>query len=61
MEANHSNTLVNCLEISLRILAPIMPYLSDDLYTRLAKKGLSGFNPVASLLEMAYPMPHEVL
>lgn len=61
MEASHSCTLVKCLEISLRILAPIAPYLSDDLYTRLAKKGLPGFHPVLSLLEVAYPMPYEVL
>nr|XP_012217510.1 PREDICTED: valine--tRNA ligase, mitochondrial-like isoform X1 [Linepithema humile] len=59
MEASHSDTLVKCLEISLRILAPITPYLADDLYTRLAKKGLPRFNPVSSLLEMAYPMPYE--
>ncbi|XP_071563065.1 valine--tRNA ligase, mitochondrial isoform X1 [Temnothorax nylanderi] len=57
--AGHSNTLAKCLEVSLRILAPVTPYLSDDLYLRLAKKGLPGFRSVASLLETSYPMPCE--
>ncbi|KYM77237.1 Valyl-tRNA synthetase, mitochondrial [Atta colombica] len=57
--AGHSNTLAKCLEVSLRILAPVTPYLSDDLYARLAKKGLPGFLSVASLLETSYPMPYE--
>ncbi|XP_025987629.1 valine--tRNA ligase, mitochondrial isoform X2 [Solenopsis invicta] len=57
--AGHSSTLAKCLEVSLRILAPVAPYLSDDLYLRLAKKGLPGFFSVASLLETSYPMPHE--
>ncbi|KAG5326644.1 SYVM2 protein, partial [Pseudoatta argentina] len=57
--AGHSNTLAKCLEVSLRILAPVTPYLSDDLYVRLAKKGLPGFLSVASLLETSYPMPYE--
>ncbi|XP_011864369.1 PREDICTED: valine--tRNA ligase, mitochondrial-like isoform X1 [Vollenhovia emeryi] len=57
--AGHSNTLAKCLEVSLRILSPVTPYLSDDLYLRLAKKGLPGFLSVASLLETSYPMPCE--
>ncbi|KYN06455.1 Valyl-tRNA synthetase, mitochondrial, partial [Cyphomyrmex costatus] len=57
--AGHSNTLSKCLEVSLRILAPVTPYLSDDLYAKLAKKGLPGFLSVASLLETSYPMPYE--
>ncbi|KYQ52374.1 Valyl-tRNA synthetase, mitochondrial [Trachymyrmex zeteki] len=57
--AGHSNTLAKCLEVSLRILAPVTPYLSDDLYIRLAKKGLPGFLSVTSLLETSYPMPYE--
>ncbi|XP_018347132.1 PREDICTED: valine--tRNA ligase, mitochondrial-like isoform X1 [Trachymyrmex septentrionalis] len=57
--AGHSNTLAKCLEVSLRILAPVTPYLSDDLYVRLAKKGLPGFLSVTSLLETSYPMPYE--
>ncbi|XP_011704561.1 PREDICTED: valine--tRNA ligase-like isoform X3 [Wasmannia auropunctata] len=57
--AGHANTLVKCLEVSLRILAPITPYLSDDLYIKLAKKGLPGFLSVTSLLDTSYPMPYE--
>lgn len=57
--AGHSDTLTKCLEVSLRILAPVTPYLSDDLYLRLAKKGLPGFLSVTSLLETSYPMPCE--
>ncbi|KAL6268868.1 hypothetical protein P5V15_001988 [Pogonomyrmex californicus] len=57
--AEHSNTLAKCLEVSLRILAPITPYLSDDLYTRLAKKGLPGFLSITSLLETSYPVSYE--
>ncbi|XP_029166045.1 valine--tRNA ligase, mitochondrial-like isoform X2 [Nylanderia fulva] len=58
-DAGHFDTLAKCLEVSLRLLAPITPYLSDDLYTRLAKKGLPGFRSVSSLLETSYPMPCE--
>ncbi|XP_072756562.1 valine--tRNA ligase, mitochondrial isoform X2 [Anoplolepis gracilipes] len=57
--AGHFDTLTKCLEVSLRLLAPITPYLSDDLYTRLVKKGLPGFQSVSSLLETSYPMPYE--
>ncbi|KAL0106283.1 hypothetical protein PUN28_016182 [Cardiocondyla obscurior] len=57
--AGHSNTLAKCLEVSLRILSPITPYLTDDLYLRLAKKKLPGFLSVNSLLETSYPMPNE--
>lgn len=57
--AGHFDTLTKCLEVSLRLLAPITPYLSDDLYTRLAKKNLPGFQSVSSLLETSYPMSYE--
>lgn len=57
--AGHFDTLAKCLEVSLRLLAPVTPYLSDDLYTRLAKKGLPGFKSISSLLETSYPMPYE--
>lgn len=56
----HSDTLARCLEVLLRVLAPIMPYLSDELYTRLAKKKLQRFKLVTSVLETSYPMSHEV-
>lgn len=57
--AGHSDTLAKCLEVSLRLLAPITPYLSDDLYIRLVKKNLPGFQSVSSLLETSYPVPYE--
>lgn len=57
----HSYTLKKCLEVSLRLLAPLMPYLADDLYTRLARKFPVSFLPVSSLLEAEYPEYEEVL
>lgn len=47
--------------MSLRLLAPLMPYLADDLYTRLAKKLPVSFLSVSSLLEAEYPEFEEVL
>ena len=47
-----------CLEVSLRILAPITPYLCDELYSKLSKK-LSTFKFNNSLLESTYPTKHE--
>ncbi|XP_028982384.1 valine--tRNA ligase, mitochondrial [Diachasma alloeum] len=55
----HKWTLVKCLEVSLRVLAPVMPYLSEDLYSRLRKK-LSGFLEVSSLMEAPYPQEGEM-
>lgn len=54
----HRYTLAKCLGVSLRILAPITPYLSDDLYSRLSKK-LSVFDCYNSLLESSYPNSRE--
>lgn len=56
--ASHTDTLIKCLEVTLRILAPVMPYLADDLYKRLSNE-LPGFLSVSSLLEASYPMPEE--
>ncbi|XP_011315239.1 valine--tRNA ligase, mitochondrial-like [Fopius arisanus] len=54
----HKYTLAKCLEVSLRILAPVMPYLSEDLYHRLRRK-LPGFLEVPSLMEAPYPTVEE--
>ncbi|XP_063986483.1 valine--tRNA ligase, mitochondrial-like [Diachasmimorpha longicaudata] len=55
----HKWTLGKCLEVSLRVLAPVMPYLSEDLYSRLGRK-LPGFLDVPSLMEAPYPRQGEV-
>ncbi|XP_023246820.1 valine--tRNA ligase, mitochondrial-like [Copidosoma floridanum] len=56
---SHRHTLAHSLEISLRIMAPITPYLCDDLYSKLSNK-LSNFKFNNSLLESSYPTVHEV-
>lgn len=61
MAFGHSYTLKKCLEVFLRLLAPLMPYLADDLYTRLARKLPVSFLSVSSLLEAEYPEFEEVL
>ncbi|XP_076169430.1 valine--tRNA ligase-like isoform X3 [Ptiloglossa arizonensis] len=55
---SHTYSLRTCLEVSLRILAPIMPYVADDLYKRLSTK-FSEFLSVPSLMEAPYPMPEQ--
>ncbi|XP_031789446.1 valine--tRNA ligase, mitochondrial isoform X1 [Nasonia vitripennis] len=55
---SHRYTLAKCLEVSLRILAPITPYLSDELYSKLSEK-LSIFEFNNSLLESTYPTKEE--
>ena len=42
------------MEVSLRVLAPITPYLSDSLYSKLSGK-LSNFTFHNSLFESSYP------
>lgn len=56
---SHKWAMVKCLEVSLRVLAPFMPYLSEDLYSRLGKK-LPGFLSIPSLMEAAYPTVEEL-
>ncbi|XP_012279471.1 valine--tRNA ligase, mitochondrial-like [Orussus abietinus] len=58
MMNGHRNTLVKCLEVSLRILAPLTPYLCDEFYTKLSPK-LPGFLSLPSLTEAPYPVPSE--
>lgn len=55
---SHRYTLIKCLEVSLRIMAPIMPYFSEELYSRLAKK-LPTFATVTSIMEIPYPTSME--
>ena len=52
---SHRYGLIRCLEVSLRILAPVMPYISDDLYARLAKKLPNSFLALPSLVSASYP------
>ncbi|XP_047359164.1 valine--tRNA ligase-like isoform X2 [Vespa velutina] len=55
---SHTYTLINCLEVSLRILTPITPFLTDELYSRLSKQ-LPSFLSLSSLLEASYPTTEE--
>lgn len=55
---SHTYTLRQCLEVSLRILAPVTPYFADDLYKRLYNK-FPEFLSVPSLMEAPYPVPEE--
>ncbi|KAJ8674009.1 hypothetical protein QAD02_005271 [Eretmocerus hayati] len=56
---SHRYTLAKVLEVSLRVLAPITPYLCDDLYSLLSKK-LSIFQFQDSLLTSSYPTKEEL-
>lgn len=55
---SHRYTLAKCLEVSLRILAPITPYFCDELYSNLSRK-LSIFEFENSILEKSYPTKEE--
>lgn len=59
MVISHTYTLINCLEVSLRILTPITPFLTDELYSRLSKQ-LPSFLSLSSLSEASYPTTEEV-
>ncbi|KAK2587985.1 hypothetical protein KPH14_004064 [Odynerus spinipes] len=58
MIISHTYTLIKCLEVSLRILTPITPFLADELYSRLSKK-LPSFLSLPSLSEAPYPTSEE--
>nr|XP_012153184.1 PREDICTED: valine--tRNA ligase-like [Megachile rotundata] len=58
IDISHTYGLRTCLEVFLRAFAPIMPYLSDDLYNRLSSK-FPEFLLVPSLMEAPYPMPEQ--
>ncbi|XP_043248417.1 valine--tRNA ligase, mitochondrial-like [Colletes gigas] len=55
---SHTYGTRTCFEVSLRIIAPIMPYLADDLYKRLSDK-FTEFLSVPSLMEAPYPTSEE--
>ncbi|KAG7211506.1 hypothetical protein KM043_010775 [Ampulex compressa] len=56
--ASHTHTLIKCMETSLRALAPLAPYIADDLYEKLSNR-LPGFLTLASLLQAPYPSTDE--
>ncbi|XP_078041025.1 valyl-tRNA synthetase, mitochondrial isoform X2 [Augochlora pura] len=55
---SHTYSLRTCLEVSLRLIYPIMPFFADELYTRLSDK-FPEFLSVPSLMEASYPMPEQ--
>ncbi|XP_031828314.1 valyl-tRNA synthetase, mitochondrial isoform X2 [Nomia melanderi] len=56
--SSHTYSLRTCLEVSLRLISPIMPFFADDLYTRLSSK-FPEFYSVPSLMEAPYPMTQQ--
>ena len=62
-DVNRQNTikliLYTCLNNGLRLIAPIMPFLSEELYQRLPKPN-GGANAPPSLCVTPYPQPSEV-
>nr|XP_033328295.1 valine--tRNA ligase isoform X2 [Megalopta genalis]XP_033328296.1 valine--tRNA ligase isoform X2 [Megalopta genalis]XP_033328297.1 valine--tRNA ligase isoform X2 [Megalopta genalis] len=55
---SHTYSLRTCLEVSLRLISPIIPFFADELYTRLSDK-FPEFLSVPSLMEAPYPMPEQ--
>ncbi|XP_026675476.1 valine--tRNA ligase-like isoform X2 [Ceratina calcarata] len=55
---SHTYSLRTCLETFLRVTAPVIPYLSDDLYKRLSNI-LPEFVSIPSLMEAQYPEPEQ--
>ncbi|KAH0535297.1 valine--tRNA ligase, mitochondrial-like [Cotesia glomerata] len=51
---SHRYSLIRCLEVSLRTISPVMPYLCEELYSRLAKK-LPAFTQTPSIMKLKYP------
>lgn len=62
-DINRQNTikliLYTCLDNGLRLIAPIMPFLSEELYQRLPKPN-GGVNSPPSLCVTPYPQSSEV-
>ncbi len=62
-QQNRQNTikliLYTCLNNGLRLIAPIMPYLSEEFYQRLPKPN-NGQNSSTSLCVTPYPQSNEV-
>ncbi|XP_033210927.1 valine--tRNA ligase-like isoform X2 [Belonocnema kinseyi] len=55
----HRFALVKSLEVSLKILAPFTPFLSDEFYIKMARK-LPDFSNYNSLMEASYPTYNEL-
>ncbi|XP_057334849.1 valine--tRNA ligase, mitochondrial-like [Microplitis mediator] len=55
---SHRFCLIRCLEVSLRAISPVMPFLCDELYSRLAAK-LPAFTPTPSVMKLSYPTVEE--
>lgn len=51
-------TLYTCLEVGLRLLSPIMPFVSEELYQRLPRRRPQTDPP--SLCVTSYPDTEEV-
>lgn len=57
--SGHVDTLVKCLDVSLRTIAPIAPFLADELYAQLSQR-IPLLTPMRSLMEAPYPKTEEV-
>lgn len=51
-------TLYTCLEVGLRLLSPLMPFVTEELYQRLPRRRPQSDPP--SLCVTPYPDPQEV-
>ncbi|KAK0093743.1 hypothetical protein PV326_012765 [Microctonus aethiopoides] len=56
---SHQYTLIKCADVSLRTIAPIMPYMSEELYMQLGKK-ISAFPKFSSIMMASYPTVKEI-
>lgn len=51
-------TLYTCLEVGLRLLSPLMPFVTEELYQRLPRRKPQSDPP--SICVTSYPEPDEV-
>lgn len=51
-------TLYTCLEVGLRLLSPLMPFVTEELYQRLPRRKPLSDPP--SICVTSYPEPDEV-
>lgn len=51
-------TLYTCLEVGLRLLSPLMPFVTEELYQRLPRRRPQSDPP--SICVTPYPDPQEV-
>lgn len=51
-------TLYTCLEVGLRLLSPLMPFVTEELYQRLPRRKPQSDPP--SICVTPYPEPEEV-